>query len=98
MTAQPADRIPASGPDTGLYEVIHRGGQAAVVVRLPALQALEQAVPPPATSGLPAQRPDLARREQDLPVSVALCASVADRKVTGSGAEGRALSGRPLWR
>ena len=32
MTAQPADRIPASGPDTGSYEVIHLGGQAAVVV------------------------------------------------------------------
>ena len=32
MTAQPADRIPASGPDTGPYEVIHLGGQAAVVV------------------------------------------------------------------
>ena len=32
MSAQPADRIPASGPDTGSYEVIHLGGQAAVVV------------------------------------------------------------------
>ncbi len=32
MTAQPADRIPASGPDIGSYEVIHLGGQAAVVV------------------------------------------------------------------
>ena len=32
MTAQPADGIPASGPDTGSYEVIHFGGQAAVVV------------------------------------------------------------------
>jgi hypothetical protein len=47
MTAQPADRIPASGPDTGLYEVIHRGGQAAVVVvsdflRLQALQQVAQ--------------------------------------------------------
>ena len=31
MTAEPADRIPASGPDTG-YEAIHLGGQAAVVV------------------------------------------------------------------
>lgn len=37
MTAQPADRIPASGPDTGPYEVIHLGGQAAVVVRDPAV-------------------------------------------------------------
>ena len=46
MTAQPADRIPASGPDTGPYEVIHLGGQAAVVVPVPdflRLQALEQA-------------------------------------------------------
>jgi hypothetical protein len=32
MTAQPPDRIPASGPDTESYEVIHLGGQAAVVV------------------------------------------------------------------
>ncbi len=32
MTAQSADRIPASGPDTGSYEVIHLGGQAMVVV------------------------------------------------------------------
>lgn len=30
MTAQPADPMP--GPDTGPYEVIHLGGQAAVVV------------------------------------------------------------------
>ena len=30
MTAPPAD--PAPGPDTGSYEVIHLGGQAAVVV------------------------------------------------------------------
>jgi hypothetical protein len=30
MTAQPID--PASGPDVGAYEVIHLGGQAAVVV------------------------------------------------------------------
>lgn len=30
MTAQPAD--PAPGPDTGSHEVIHFGGQAAVVV------------------------------------------------------------------
>src|ERR1039457_109242 len=46
MTAQPADRIPASGPDTGSYEVIHLGGQAAVVVPVSdflRLQALEQA-------------------------------------------------------
>ena len=46
MTAQPADRIPASGPDTGPYEVIHLGGQAAVVVPVSdflRLQALEQA-------------------------------------------------------
>ena len=27
MTAQPADRIPVTGPDTGPYEVIHLGGQ-----------------------------------------------------------------------
>ncbi len=49
MTAQPADRIPASGPDTGLYEVIHLGGQAAVVVPVSdflRLQALEQAASP----------------------------------------------------
>ena len=32
MTAQPID--PASGSDTGSYEVIHLGGQAAVVVPL----------------------------------------------------------------
>jgi hypothetical protein len=32
VTAQPVDRIPASGPDTGSYEVIHLGGQPAVVV------------------------------------------------------------------
>jgi hypothetical protein len=30
MTAQPVDPVP--GPDTGSYEVIHLGGQAAVVV------------------------------------------------------------------
>jgi hypothetical protein len=43
---QPADQIPASGPDTGSYEVIHLGGQAAVVVPVSdflRLQALEQA-------------------------------------------------------
>ena len=45
MTAQPADRIPASGPDTGSYEVIHLGGQAAVVPvsDFLRLQALKQA-------------------------------------------------------
>jgi hypothetical protein len=47
MTAQPAGRIPASGPDTGSYEVIPLGGQAAVVVAAVSdflrLQALEQA-------------------------------------------------------
>ena len=46
MTAQPADRIPASGPDIGSYEVIHLGGQAAVVVPVSdflRLRALEQA-------------------------------------------------------
>jgi hypothetical protein len=46
MTAQPADQIPASGPDTGSYEVIHLGGQAAVLVPVSdflRLQALEQA-------------------------------------------------------
>jgi hypothetical protein len=43
MIAQPID--PTSGPDVGAYEVIHLGGQAAVVVpvadfrRLRALQA-----------------------------------------------------------
>jgi hypothetical protein len=31
MTAQPAE----PGPDTGSYELIHLGGQAAVVVRWP---------------------------------------------------------------
>ena len=31
MSAQPADRIPAGDPDTGSYEVIHLGSQAAVV-------------------------------------------------------------------
>src|SRR5271165_6543778 len=49
MTAQPADRIPASGPDTGSYEVIHLGGQAAVVVPVSdflRLRALEQAASP----------------------------------------------------
>jgi hypothetical protein len=46
MSAQPADRILAGDPDTGSYEVIHLGGQAAVVVPLSdflRLQALEQA-------------------------------------------------------
>ena len=46
MGAQPADRIPASDPDTGSYEVIHLGGQAAVVVAVSdflRLRALEQA-------------------------------------------------------
>ena len=46
MSAQPADRIPAGDPDTGSYEVIHLGGQAAVVVPLSdflRLRALEQA-------------------------------------------------------
>jgi hypothetical protein len=49
MTAQPADRIPATGPDTGPYEVIHLGGQAAVVVPVAdflRLRALEQAASP----------------------------------------------------
>jgi len=48
MTAQPAGRIPASGPDTGSYEVIHLGGQAAVVPvsDFLRLQALEQAASP----------------------------------------------------
>ena len=32
MTARPAGEIPANGLDTGSYEVIHLGGQAAVVV------------------------------------------------------------------
>jgi hypothetical protein len=43
VTAQPAD--PAPGPDTGSYEVIHLGGQAAVVVPLAdfmRLRALER--------------------------------------------------------
>ena len=46
MSAQPADRIPAYDPGTGSYEVIHLGGQAAVVVPVfdfLRLQALEQA-------------------------------------------------------
>jgi hypothetical protein len=46
VTAQPVDRIPTSGPDAGSYEVIHIGGQAAVVVPVSdflRLQALEQA-------------------------------------------------------
>jgi hypothetical protein len=46
MTAQPADETPANGPDTGSYEVIHLGGQAAVVVPVSdflRLRALEQA-------------------------------------------------------
>ncbi len=45
MTAQP--EFP--GPDTGSYEVIHLGGQAAVVVPVPdflRLRALEQAATP----------------------------------------------------
>ncbi|MGH3199022.1 MAG: hypothetical protein ACRDNT_24570 [Streptosporangiaceae bacterium] len=49
MTAQPADRIPATGPGTGPYEVIHLGGQAAVVVPVAdflRLRALEQAASP----------------------------------------------------
>ena len=49
MTAQPADRIPASGPDTGSYEVIHLGGQAAVVVPVSdflRLRALEEVASP----------------------------------------------------
>jgi hypothetical protein len=46
MTAQPADRIPASGPDTGVVRGDpprrpSRGGGAGV--RLPALAGLEQA-------------------------------------------------------
>jgi hypothetical protein len=43
MTAQPIDQPP--GPDTGSYEVIHLGDQAAVVVPLAdfmRLRALEQ--------------------------------------------------------
>ena len=46
MTAQPADPMPVTGPDTGSYEVIHLGGQAAVVVPVSdflRLRALEQA-------------------------------------------------------
>jgi len=49
MTAQSADRIPATGPDTVLYEVIHLGGEAAVVVPVSdflRLRALEQAASP----------------------------------------------------
>jgi hypothetical protein len=45
MTAQPA----APGPDTGSYEVIHLGGQAAVVMPVAdflRLRALEQAASP----------------------------------------------------
>ena len=45
MTAQPA----APGPDTGPYEVIHLGGQTAVVVPVAdflRLRALEQAASP----------------------------------------------------
>jgi hypothetical protein len=45
MTAQPV----ASGPDIGSYEVIHLGGQAAVVVPVAdflRLRALEQAASP----------------------------------------------------
>ena len=45
MTAQPD----APGPDTGSYEVIHLGGQAAVVVPVAdflRLRALEQAASP----------------------------------------------------
>jgi hypothetical protein len=45
MTAQPD----TPGPDTGSYEVIHLGGQAAVVVPVAdflRLQALEQAAAP----------------------------------------------------
>jgi hypothetical protein len=45
MTAQPA----APGPDTGPYEVIHLGSQAAVVVPVTdflRLRALEQAASP----------------------------------------------------
>ena len=45
MTARPA----APGPDTGAYEVIHLGGQAAVVVPVAdflRLRALEQAASP----------------------------------------------------
>ncbi|HJY72794.1 MAG TPA: hypothetical protein VJ347_13520 [Streptosporangiaceae bacterium] len=34
MTAQPAGRIRASGPDTGPCEVIRLGGQDAVVLML----------------------------------------------------------------
>ena len=47
MTAQPTGPVP--GPDTGSYEVIHLGGQAAVVVpmadfmRLRALERLASA-------------------------------------------------------
>jgi hypothetical protein len=54
MTAQPANRIPASGSDTGSYEVIHLGSQAAVVVPVSdflRLQAPEQATSPQMTSG-----------------------------------------------
>jgi len=45
MTAEPA----APGPDTGLYEVIHLGGQVAVVVPVAdflRLRALERAASP----------------------------------------------------
>ncbi len=49
MTAQPADPMPVTGPDTGAYEVIHLGGQVAVVVPVSdflRLRALEQAASP----------------------------------------------------
>ena len=50
MTAQPAE----PGPDTGSYELIHLGGQAAVVVPVAdflRLRALEQAAFSPRTRG-----------------------------------------------
>ena len=49
MTARSAGRVPSAGPDTGPYEVIHLGGQAAVVVPVAdflRLRALEQAASP----------------------------------------------------
>ena len=48
MTAQPADRVPARGPDTGSYEVIHLGGQAAVVVPVSDFLRLRALNRPPA--------------------------------------------------
>jgi hypothetical protein len=73
-----------------------RGGSFARALRAVALRrggCRARQAPPPAATGPRRNGPDAARQEQDQAVSVAPCAPVAGRKITGSGPERHALSG-----